>query len=401
MQIYSRPKTHFERMCTAMAMIKQYQKKNGEKAWYFKTYLGVDPLTGKKRYTTKRGFRTQKEAKIALARLEVSIKTNGLPQKTKSTTFKEVYEMWLSSYAHTVTESTLSRTRIIFNKHVLPKFGDIQIEKIDTIYCQKITNEWYEKGSSKQYPLFINYIGKVFQLAINLGITTNNPAANVIIPRQKKAKTEKKLNFYTKEQLELFLATIEQEEVKFIRVRDYALFRLLAFSGCRIGEILALNWSDINFDTNTLTINKTIAKSNKYYVSETPKTKKSNRKIILDSKTLHHLKTWKLEQKKFLFSLGYNQPKFIFTNESNGFSINQTVSDRLKVYQSRAPLHNIGLHGFRHTHASILYNAGATDKEVSERLGHSNIKTTMDTYTHLSDDQKEKTTDKLMNYINF
>ena len=49
-----------------MAMIKQYQKKNGEKAWYFKTYLGIDPLTGKKRYTTKRGFKTQKEAKIAL-----------------------------------------------------------------------------------------------------------------------------------------------------------------------------------------------------------------------------------------------------------------------------------------------------------------------------------------------
>ena len=54
-----------------MAMIKQY-KKNGEKAWYFKTYLGTDPLTGKK-YTTKRGFRTQKEAKIALARLEMEI----------------------------------------------------------------------------------------------------------------------------------------------------------------------------------------------------------------------------------------------------------------------------------------------------------------------------------------
>ncbi|MDL4975429.1 Arm DNA-binding domain-containing protein, partial [Enterococcus faecalis] len=52
-----------------MAMIKQYKKKNGEKAWYFKTYLGTDPLTGKKKYTTKRGFRTQKEAKIALARL--------------------------------------------------------------------------------------------------------------------------------------------------------------------------------------------------------------------------------------------------------------------------------------------------------------------------------------------
>nr|WP_241691666.1 Arm DNA-binding domain-containing protein [Enterococcus faecalis] len=66
-----------------MAMIKQYQKKNGEKAWYFKTYLGIDPITGKKRYTTKRGFRTQKEAKIALSRLELEIEKTGFLLRKK------------------------------------------------------------------------------------------------------------------------------------------------------------------------------------------------------------------------------------------------------------------------------------------------------------------------------
>ncbi|MDN6545610.1 MAG: Arm DNA-binding domain-containing protein, partial [Enterococcaceae bacterium] len=80
-----------------MAMIKQYQKKNGEKAWYFKTYLGIDPLTGKKRYTTKRGFRTQKEAKIALARLEVLATDKELLKET-SYTFAQVKDMWMEQY---------------------------------------------------------------------------------------------------------------------------------------------------------------------------------------------------------------------------------------------------------------------------------------------------------------
>lgn len=64
-------------------MIKQYKKKNGEKAWYFKTYLGIDPLTGKKKYTTKRGFRTQKEAKTALSRLELELQKNRNAHKYK------------------------------------------------------------------------------------------------------------------------------------------------------------------------------------------------------------------------------------------------------------------------------------------------------------------------------
>ncbi|EMF0269590.1 Arm DNA-binding domain-containing protein, partial [Enterococcus hirae] len=90
-----------------MAMIKQYQKKNGEKAWYFKTYLGIDPLTGKKRYTTKRGFKTQKEAKIALSRLELELQKSGIPIST-NTTFKKAAELWLENYKKTVKESSYS-----------------------------------------------------------------------------------------------------------------------------------------------------------------------------------------------------------------------------------------------------------------------------------------------------
>ncbi len=382
-----------------MAMIKQYKKKNGEKAWYFKTYLGIDPLTGKKKYTTKRGFRTQKEAKTALSRLELELQKTGMPTST-NTTFKEAAELWLESYKKTVKESSYSRTKIIFNKHIYPKFGNIKLSKINTAYCQKVVNDWSEKGTSKQYPLFINYMNKVFKYAINIGLTSDNPTLNLLIPKPQ-IKTEKKLKLYTKEQLELFLNEVSQEQNLYFKNRDYTLFRLLAFSGCRIGEILALTWDNINFKTNEMAIKKTVARSDKYYISETPKTKKSNRIIYLDEKTIKQLKFWKLEQRKYLFQLGFTKANYLFTNDENNFTINQAVAERYNVYRERAGLPYIGLHGFRHTHASMLYEAGADHKEVQERMGHANIKTTMDTYTHITNSKKEETTQKLTNYINF
>lgn len=382
-----------------MAMIKQYQKKNGEKAWYFKTYLGIDPLTGKKRYTTKRGFKTQKEAKIALSRLELELQKAGIPIST-NTTFKKAAELWLENYKKTVKESSYSRTKIIFDKHIYPKFGNIKLSKINTAYCQKVVNDWSEKGTSKQYPLFVNYMNKVFKYAINIGLTSDNPTLNLIIPKPQ-IKTEKKLKLYTKEQLELFLNEVSQEQNPYFKNRDYTLFRLLAFSGCRIGEILALTWDNINFKTHEMAIKKTVARSDKYYISETPKTKKSNRIIYLDEKTIKQLKFWKLEQRKYLFQLGFTKANYLFTNDENSFTINQAVAERYNVYRERAGLPYIGLHGFRHTHASMLYEAGADHKEVQERMGHANIKTTMDTYTHITNSKKEETTQKLTNYINF
>lgn len=380
-------------------MIKQYKKKNGEKAWYFKTYLGIDPLTRKKKYTTKRGFRTQKEAKTALSRLELELQKTGMPTST-NTTFKEAAELWLESYKKTVKESSYSRTKIIFNKHIYPKFGNIKLSKINTAYCQKVVNDWSEKGTSKQYPLFINYMNKVFKYAINIGLTSDNPTLNLLIPKPQ-IKTEKKLKLYTKEQLELFLNEVSQEQNPYFKNRDYTLFRLLAFSGCRIGEILALTWDNINFKTNEMAIKKTVARSDKYYISETPKTKKSNRIIYLDEKTIKQLKFWKLEQRKYLFQLGFTKANYLFTNDENNFTINQSVAERYNIYRERAGLPYIGLHGFRHTHASMLYEAGADHKEVQERMGHANIKTTMDTYTHITNSKKEETTQKLTNYINF
>lgn len=380
--------------------IKKYKKKNGKTAYMFKAYLGIDETTGKKIETSRRGFKTEKEARIALNKLLIEFEESGTLKKQSHETFEDLSIIWFESYQHTVKASSLSRTRIIFDKHILPAMGKMKMNKITTLFLQQTINDWHKHGSSKQYPLFMNYIKKVFQLAITMGIVEHNPAVNVVIP--KKTKTNKdKPNFYTRDQLQQFLTIIQKESNPYMAIRDYTLFRLLAFSGCRIGEILALTWSDIDFKENKICISKTVTKSKEYYISESPKTSKSNRVLPIDLQTMNQLKKWKLEQSKFLLRLGHNQANYVFTNEFNQFTVNQAVTERLKIYQERVGLHKIGLHGFRHTHASLLFEAGASIKEVSERLGHANINTTMNVYTHLTDHQKEQTVEKFIQHVNF
>lgn len=384
-----------------MAKFTQYKKKDGKSYWMFDAYLGKDPLTGKDRRTTKRGFKTQKEAKLGLARLELEISKNGLKQNS-NLTVEELTKMWLDTYETTVKKSSFSRTKIIVDKHLMPKFGKLNVQKVTTAYCQEVVNEWSKEMKYQRYKLFVNYLKKIFMLGVNMSVIHNNPVLNVIVPKQKESgDIEKKVKYYTKTELEIFLDVILEEENEFFRLRDYTLFRLLAFSGCRIGEILALDWSDLDFKTNEISITKTVTKGEEYYISESPKNSASRRKIILDDKTIVQLKRWKLMQSKWLLTNGFNKSNFIFTNDKNNFTINAAVTERYIIYRDRAYLHNIGLHGFRHTHASLLFESGASMKEVQERLGHANIKTTMDIYTHVTDSKKAETTEKLVNYVNF
>lgn len=131
-----------------MASIKKYTKKDGSTAYMFNAYLGVDPVTGKSRRTTRRGFRTQKEAKLALSRLELEVDSKGFVKQNYST-FKDVYELWYAQYVNTVKPITAYHTERMFRLHILPEFGNIKINKLTKLMCQKAVNKW-----SKEYSAF-------------------------------------------------------------------------------------------------------------------------------------------------------------------------------------------------------------------------------------------------------
>ena len=372
--------------------IKKYTKKNGTTAYMFKKYLGVDPLTGKQKETTRRGFKTIKEAKIALSRLEVEIQENGIQSKPKKRKYKEVCDEWFDEvYKHRVKESTFWNTKLIFEKHILPKLGNLFIQNISTNHCQKFANEWAIE-SNKRYDRYINYAGMIFKYAISIDQLKTNPMEKINIPVAKNSNSSFR-KYYERDELIDFLDRMEKQ---FPIVR-YTFFSLLAYTGLRKGEALALQWADINLVGKKITVNKTLA-SGKHgeLLIQTPKTKASNRTISVDQHTVDLLKNWRTAQcqELKLLDIPIEPTQLIFTKFDNHLMYPRTPLSWLDSFYIKNPdMFRISPHGFRHTHASLLFAGGATMKQAQTRLGHSTIKTTMNVYTHVTKEDEEETAD--------
>ncbi len=381
-----------------MATFKQYEKKNGTKAWMFKGYLGIDPATGKEVHTTRRGFSTKKEAKLALSRLKLDYEENGLQQDEKET-FKQVYELWNEVYKTTVKEATFIKSEIKFNKWILPVYGDFRIKEVTVKHAQQILNAWAIE--TDQYKVLHSTAKRVFEYAINLGIIQYNPLAHIMMPKREKKKDAKhKIKVYTKDQLKTLFDYINKLEPNYSNDYNKTLLRFLFYSGCRISEALALNWSDIDFDRNTALINKTLSQTKHGYKISEPKTDKSYATVSLDTETIVYLKKWKLNQRMYMLSLGITEPTMIFCGIYKQLITHHAIFSRMKTITEKCGIPFLGIHVTRHTHASLLLDAGANMKEVQDRLRHAKISMTMDTYGHLSKETKDKTIEKLVSHLN-
>jgi integrase len=381
-------------------IISKYKKKDGKTYYKIKAYMGMNPETGKEINVTRQGFASKKDAELAISRLKVEVEDRGY-KKASYNTFSEVYELWFDmAYKDTVKESTYVKTLELFKNHILPAFGHLRLEKISVTYCQKKINEWCKKLS--KYRVLKNYITKVLDYAITLDLIRDNPMRKIIMPRRKETVDEEKPeNFYNKEELQHFLECVKADGI----TRWHAIFRLLAFSGFRKGEALALEWKDIDFLNGTISISKTLARGkNNTLIIQSPKTKNSMRTISLDEVTMQTLKEWRKEQAKDFLKLGINTMKPtqpVFTTYENEYMQHATLTNRINRIIKNHDLKVITVHGLRHTHCSLLFEAGVPIQEVKERLGHSDIQTTMNIYTHVTERAKEKSAEKFAAYVGF
>ncbi len=384
--------------------VKPYQNKKGETLYSFQIYVGINPVTGKKLKTRRRGLKTKEKADAELKRLELSIENGEYESgKTTSKKFSEIYDLWYEQYKETVKESTLIQTDISFKYHITPVFKDIYVDKVTVQFCQKAVNKW-AKEAPKRFSRHKNYCAKVFDYAISLGIMQDNPMRKIINPSPKKeieTKVENKINFYSKKELQLFLDCSKDSYT----YRDYTFFRLLAYSGVRKSEALALTWNDISNVKKQIRVNKTVAIGiNKRLLVQYPKTKNSDRIVTMDQDTLDVLSKWRTIQKEKMEKLGYQTLKpnqLVFSNNKNGLIQPSTPSRWMRtIYRDHSEIKkHISVHGFRHTHASLLFESGADIKDVQERLGHADISTTMNIYTHVTDSKRDSSAERFAKFM--
>ena len=361
-----------------MAKIKKYTKKDGSTAYEFSVYLGVDESTGKKKRTTRRGFPSKKEAKLALARLEAGVDKPQTKNHSKYITFQDVYDLWWENYIRKgLKPSTINNTELYFRIHILPELGSRPIKSISVTDCQRVINNWSNCYACSTYKC---YASNIFKFAVKLGMIATNPMDLVDMPRKKKSTKKDSDKYYTQSELADFLGWVKVKNSD----QYFAIFRLLAYSGMRRGEMCALNWSDINFEKGTLRINKSVMRSRNNFSISSPKNAFSERMISLDPETVRILRHWKLAQKKTFFKRGImprpDDEQLMFTNRTNGF-LNATS---LRNVMDNYPGKRLTPHGLRHTHATLLLNSGVPVNDVQHRLGHADATMTLNVYGHAS-----------------
>ncbi len=373
--------------------IKQITKKNGAIVYRASVYLGVDHLTGKKARTTVTAS-TRKRLKQKAREAVTTFSDNGYTVKEKPTitTYKELAESWWDSYKNTVKPNTQSATRGLLNVHILPAFGDYRLSKLTTPIIQLQVNKWADMANTGQkqsyanYNLLSNVNTRILQYGVSLQVIQHNPARDVIVPR-KQQKEKAKIKHFEKTELKIFLDYLNSlDQSNYGKLFDVTLYKLLLATGCRISEVLALEWSDIDLENGTVSITKTL---NRYQKTNSPKSKSGVRDIEIDKATILMLKQYQNRQRIQSIQLGWTE-KVVFSVFVSKYAQVSALRRRLQKYFKLAGVSDIGFHGFRHTHATMMLYAGIEPKDLQYRLGHSNISMTLDTYVHATKDGAKK-----------
>lgn len=374
--------------------IKQITKKDGSIVYRANIYLGIDKVTGKDVKTSITG-RTKKEVKQKTKEAEIAFLQNGSTrfQASNITTYKELASLWWESYKHTVKPNTQLNVRRLLDNHILPLFGSYKLDKLTTPLIQSIVNKLADKTNKGEEGAFLYYDSlhalnkRILQYGVVMQAIPFNPAREVILPRNTQKAKREKIKHFDNQELKKFLDYLDSLNLnKFRYYYENTLYKFLLATGCRINEALALSWSDIDLDNAVVHITKTL---NYKQETNSPKSKTSLRDIDIDQATVSMLKQYKRRQVQEAWQIGRSET-VVFSDFIHEYPNNRTLQTRLRTHFKRAKVTNIGFHGFRHTHASLLLNSGIPYKELQHRLGHSTLSMTMDIYSHLSKENAKK-----------
>ncbi len=276
--------------------------------------------------------------------------------------YRDVLSQWLQAKKIEVRSSTIQNYTKGIKNWIIPALGNMEIKEITRKDLQDFVINFSKRHKRNTVINITKPLSGSFKWAEESGFISYSPWKNIKIPRD---FSEKEIDIFTQEEIKKILSVEScKKDTKDIVILAYR-------TGMRIGEILTLRWEDINFDKGFLVVKRTWSSyvDGEPEITE-PKTKKSKRRIDLDGLTIQML------------SEKHNKKEgYIFCKKDGSMYSRQAI--RLPKICKNAGIKPRNFHTFRHTHATILLAAGVHPKIVQERLGHSNISTTLDIYSHL------------------
>ena len=347
-----------------------------------------DPKTGKTKPKWVGGFRTEQEAKRARDKARVDV-SHGLYVNPSKLTLEEFLKGWIEVHSTTLKPRTSEGYRNLIDRYIIPGIGKLQIAQIRPSHLQNFYKELNESGGKDGASLSartVQYVSAIVKKSLKHaveieGLLPSNPATRVRVPRG----TSRRFEPFTPVQMRIF-----QEEIQ--KHRLYALFRLAIYSGARKGELLALEWEDIDFEGSRIVISKNrVVVGGKSLVQESTKGGEGRRSVHLDSETMQIINDHRKQQIGERLKAGnlWAETGFVFVSEI-GLPIDYgTPTQLFSKTIKRLGLPDQRFHDLRHFHATQLLRAGTPLHVVAQRLGHRDPMVTATTYAHVTADQAE------------
>lgn len=341
--------------------------------WYVQFYY--TDWTGERKKKKKRGFALKRDAQQWEQDFLKSQKAD------MNITLSAFVDMYLEDIGHRVRATTLFTKKFVYDNKIRPYLGNRPMNAITSSDVRKWQNELLssENQDSDNYsPTYMKYINSQLSALFNYAVKYYNLSEN---PCHKAGSIGKKnadeMQFWTTDEYKAFIKGVEG------KIQAYTAFETLYYTGMRIGELMALTRADVDLNIGTINVNKSYVRLNGKDIIGEPKTPKSNRRITIPSFLVEELKIYinglyGLSDNDRIFSIS----KYLLVNE-------------MKKTCKETGVKRIRLHDLRHSHASLLIEMGFSPVLIANRLGHENVETTLNTYSHLYPNKQEEVAEKL------
>ena len=388
-------------------------KKNGDVSYSIKgVYIGTDVKTGK-RITKTITAKTLKSLDRKIIETKIQFEKSGstIKETISIDNFENLAEVWFSNFKTWVSsQNTINRVRGYLDTYIIPQFGDYKPNQIEPADVQLWVNKLArrakksvdsgvkraKKGNAKDFGAMAHKLSDIFDFGItNCGLA-NNPAKAIKIPPKPKANKQRVMVLHD-DDLKKWLSYLETLPNTRANRRFKVICNALLASALRINELLALEITDLDFDTNEIIVNKTLMWKSanrklgikgQMICKPTPKTDAGNRKVAVPSSIIEELKNFHEEMENYFKKHELPSSTLIFPTIYGNYMCDRNERATLKKRLSALGLPDYGFHLFRHTHASMMLNSGTNWKELQHRMGHKSITTTMDTYAELAPKKK-------------
>lgn len=372
-----------------------HMQERGPKTWRLSVYVGRDSRTGRKRYAQRTVHGTKREAERALARLVTEV-DEGRHSASAAGTFGNLLDRWLETKEQSVDQSTIASYRWVTEKYVRPGLGrsrlaSLKVSDIDSFYV-KLAGQPGERGK-KLSPRTIRICHGVIRQALEQGrkwgLITRNPAIDASPPRSRHHEIHPPS---VDQVIQLLSAAKEYDE-------DFATYlRVLAATGCRRSEALALRWSDIDWKKSELTVAHSLTVVDSKVVEKDTKTHQA-RRLILDAGTVKELEAQRARARDRAEACAatLRTSAFVFTSDADGRQPwrPDVATNRFGRLCKEAGIEGVRLHDLRHYVATNLGAAGTPIATISARLGHRDKATTLNVYQHTLPAQDQQAADLL------